>query len=528
MEDAWKVNKSILDSVHGRIKIPVSLCKAVLDTVFFQRLRRIEQNSCRSVYPSARHDRFIHSLGVYHIGRLIVNHLNMTCEDIFEGIDKNRIFDTYLIACLLHDVGHTPFSHTFEEMYDRDALVDALPDVLEKVIGPERIIEFKENINNPLEKLTHHELISAWLALNAFPESFKELPFNIDWELFVRMIIGLPYVNDRGIKRKSQFENIMIELIHGTIDADGLDYVCRDVWAGGYQNFSVDIHRLIESIKIIKDKGYYKLVFSSKGLNELETYLNVKNFQYFYVINHHKVILEQHYLIEGVKSAAAFHTKLTRDDGIKRLCDFNFFYSPAQLNDKFVIQYPCDDDFVFLMKQTIPFDSYIENWFSRKHSLSPLWKSKIEFFKIFSEELQAAEQYEKEKIDKEEQDGAKITESENAKRCNQALERVTGILCNEEWTASIMSMCGLKPENVYHKVIKPKVRGLRTKEIFIELNDEIINYDDLKYDSFSVIGVDLPFCYLYVDLNQIDKDDPHQARRTIINALKEHLHKTLY
>ena len=67
--------KRILDTVHGYIMVPNEFVKYIVDTIYFQRLRRIEQTSIRSVYPSARHDRFIHSLGVFHISSIIVYHL---------------------------------------------------------------------------------------------------------------------------------------------------------------------------------------------------------------------------------------------------------------------------------------------------------------------------------------------------------------------------------------------------------------------------------------------------------------------
>ena len=60
--------KNIRDSVHGNIIVDTKFIKTILDTPAFQRLRRVEQTAIRSIYPSARHDRFIHSLGVYHIG----------------------------------------------------------------------------------------------------------------------------------------------------------------------------------------------------------------------------------------------------------------------------------------------------------------------------------------------------------------------------------------------------------------------------------------------------------------------------
>ncbi len=68
-----KKDKIFHDTVHGNIRISEDYCKRIIDTLLFQRLRRIEQSSVRSLYPCARHDRFIHSIGVYHVGTRIVD-----------------------------------------------------------------------------------------------------------------------------------------------------------------------------------------------------------------------------------------------------------------------------------------------------------------------------------------------------------------------------------------------------------------------------------------------------------------------
>ena len=90
--------KCIKDSVHGNILIRDELVNTILDTPAFQRLRRIEQTAIRSIYPSARHDRFIHSLGVYYIGHMILKHLFRDFfglkdkeKDTFEGFSKIQV-----------------------------------------------------------------------------------------------------------------------------------------------------------------------------------------------------------------------------------------------------------------------------------------------------------------------------------------------------------------------------------------------------------------------------------------------------
>lgn len=512
MEEAWKVNKSVLDSVHGRIMIPVSLCRNIIDTPYFQRLRRIEQNSCRAVYPSARHDRFIHSLGVFHIGKMIVEHLHKTCDVLPDNCQE--VFDTYRLACLLHDVGHTPFSHTFEGFYNKDKLVEELAELIAND-------EFKDDIEHPLEDLTHHELISAWLGVKVFRDSIPN-DFHINWNLFARMIIGLPFRTEKAKPKRDIFENIMIELIHGTIDADGLDYVCRDVWAGGYQNFSIDIDRLIDSIEVSKDGSDFVLSFSSKALSELETYINVKNFQYFYVINHHKVLLEQYYLVEGIKSAAVFHTGIAdRDEAISAICNYKSFLNHEKLKSDFCLYQPCDDDFVSLMKQDTDQDTYIEEWFSRKHNLCPLWKSKIEFFQIFGSLFERAEEQAEEKIKEIEKDNSGVDADRKTELMKQALTRVAETLCGDRCIEFLTKE--LPDSSFYHKRVKHKIRRLKTKGITIHLNGKLIKLDDLKYDSFSVVGTNLDFCYIYINSDKFNQDSIEDKKQEIIDSLKNYV-----
>lgn len=495
--------KTFLDSVHGRIKLPQNLCDDIVDTCEFQRLRRIEQNSCRAVFPSARHDRFIHSIGVYHVGDLIVKHLE---QEMCEKPDNWEVIaDTYKTACLLHDVGHTPFSHTFEEFYDSVKILEELRGILNSKT-------FISNTNISIKNLTPHELLSAWVACKAFKdcESCK----HIDWELLVRMIIGVPYSTEERLPIASDFRNIMIELIHGTIDADGLDYVCRDVWAGGYHNFSVDLYRLIDSIKVIKrENGEYVLAFSSKAINEIETVLNVKNFQFFYVLNHHKVLLEQHYLIEGVKNAACYHLNIADgDEAIRSLCDYTTFLTGKKLvTSNYNLIRPCDDDFVVLMKQANAEQkcNYIEQWFSRRHSLIPLWKSKMEFSHLFKEVF--------EKI----ADSAPAGSGSVCDNIRAAEEMVCSSIGQAECIAALIEKLGIEEDQVFVREVKPKLKKFDPEKIKIWFNNEVFNYNSHIHEGFMACGYNVPFYYFYLEQNVIDSS----SKQSIIQALKEILIK---
>ena len=77
--------KVIKDNVHGYINIPVEYFDKIIDTDLFQRLRDIEQTDMRTLYPSARHDRFIHSLGVFHLGSKAFQAFKKNVQSVYDG-----------------------------------------------------------------------------------------------------------------------------------------------------------------------------------------------------------------------------------------------------------------------------------------------------------------------------------------------------------------------------------------------------------------------------------------------------------
>ena len=98
----------------------IKIFKRLIDTNSFQRLRRISQLGLASyVFPGATHTRFSHSLGVANLARLALLHLKDGVSPAYrEQIEKH--FNSVLLAALLHDVGHGPFSHSFERVLDRE------------------------------------------------------------------------------------------------------------------------------------------------------------------------------------------------------------------------------------------------------------------------------------------------------------------------------------------------------------------------------------------------------------------------
>lgn len=178
--------KIFRDNVHGYIRIPVDFVELFIDTEIFQRLRNIEQTGMRVLYPSARHDRFIHSLGTYYLGYKAFecfrdnvkknsdkqSDLNRKHYYVFDD-DKNERFWNkckmlFHIACLLHDCGHAPFSHTLEFYYEHQASpVKLLKDKLLEYLSTKN---FKADFN---DQGTQHERMSALVVCAEFWEKIE-------------------------------------------------------------------------------------------------------------------------------------------------------------------------------------------------------------------------------------------------------------------------------------------------------------------------------------------------------------------
>lgn len=106
----------IKDPLFGYIEIDDDDVYQIINTAEFHRLQDIIQTSYSSVYPTCLHNRFIHSIGVYYLGCLAIKGISNNSKELFDE-DKEKYIKIFLLACLLHDVGHAPFSHTGEDFY---------------------------------------------------------------------------------------------------------------------------------------------------------------------------------------------------------------------------------------------------------------------------------------------------------------------------------------------------------------------------------------------------------------------------
>ncbi len=315
----WESQTVFKDAVLGYINIPKAVVDELIDHEIFQRLRDVAQTGMETLYPGATHNRFCHSVGVYHLGKLAFhcfqqNVRNQHGEDIYYKVARtpqacervwNRWRFLFECACLLHDCGHSPLSHSLEFLYDS---IEVKENGTWKPYGSDRILlndfenseEFKSRFykgydENPGNAYGgQHERMSAHLIahtsgyrkhmkklvkdqmlhFDSSPEGrqavaeYGEEQLQSDLEFMARAIIGYPYSEnatfpgeEKTIKDEKkiiyQMRNCIIKLLNGIIDVDNIDYSVRDATASGYKSAQVDYERLLkaETIALAYEHG---------------------------------------------------------------------------------------------------------------------------------------------------------------------------------------------------------------------------------------------------------------------------------
>lgn len=109
-------SKRFKDPIYGYIDIDEKIISNIVDTAGFQRLRNVIQTSYSPLYSSAVHNRFVHSLGVYHLGCTVAVNIARKKDAFLETENIERYLKIFELACLLHDLGHAPPFHIQEKI----------------------------------------------------------------------------------------------------------------------------------------------------------------------------------------------------------------------------------------------------------------------------------------------------------------------------------------------------------------------------------------------------------------------------
>lgn len=286
----------IRDNVHGYIMLD-GIFADIVNTPEFQRLRSIEQGSFRPVYPGARHDRFTHSLGTYHLATKFVEHFFRNLKaDTGVKVSRTRMEEltaTFRYAALLHDIGHAPFSHTTEHFFmePRDAATGLpliwtqLCEAVRQAADPAAYQRFAQS---PAAVGSPHEIVSAILLVTNFDQFSRRHPkegAQIDLELAARMVIGYPYtatgvnppatpaqIEDLGIR------NCLISLLNcKVLDVDRLDYLGRDTQMSGFVNAPLDLDCLARSVTAVRtEDGWLTPAYRDSALSVFDTMFQAK------------------------------------------------------------------------------------------------------------------------------------------------------------------------------------------------------------------------------------------------------------
>lgn len=231
--------KLINDPVYGLIYIRTPLIFDLIEHPLFQRLRRIKQTGLTHlVYPGAQHTRFHHALGAMHLMCMALDELR-TKQTAISAEEE----EAALIAVLLHDIGHSPYSHALERL-----IIDADHESIGKII----MLNLAETFGAPL-----------YLAFEMFTGKYPRPFFH--------------------------------QLISGQLDLDRLDYLSRDSFYTGVAEGVVGHDRILKMLRVVDDK----LVVEEKGLYSIEKFLVARRIMYWQVYLH-KTALAAELMARGI------------------------------------------------------------------------------------------------------------------------------------------------------------------------------------------------------------------------------------
>ena len=230
--------KIINDPVFGFIKIPRGLLYGIVEHPLFQRLNRINQLGLASVvYPGARHTRFQHSIGAFHLMTEAVRSLQEKGNFIFDSEAE-----AVEAAILMHDIGHGPFSHVLE--------------------------------NTLMHGISHEEISLMMMEeINRY--------FNGQLNLAISIFKG------------DYPKNFLHQLLSSQLDMDRLDYLRRDSFYTGVTEGNIGSARIIKMLNVIDDS----LVVEHKGIYSLENYLTTRRLMYWQVYLHRTCVAYEKVLI---------------------------------------------------------------------------------------------------------------------------------------------------------------------------------------------------------------------------------------
>lgn len=221
----------IRDAIHDYIHVDHLIIWRLINSKEMQRLRRIKQlGGTYQVFQSAEHSRFVHSLGVYQVVRRMLETECLT--NALSDYDKLCV----MCAGLLHDIGHGPFSHSFEGVFEENH-----EDMTVRMI---------------LEKSEVHDILVSL---------YTQLPQDV-----------------ASIIQHTHPNRILIQMVSSQLDADRMDYLLRDSYMSGTTYGHFDMSRILRTMRIRDGK----IVYKESGVQAIENYILARYHMYWQVYYH--------------------------------------------------------------------------------------------------------------------------------------------------------------------------------------------------------------------------------------------------
>ena len=251
------------DPVYGFISIPYEIVFDIVEHPYFQRLRRIQQLGLSSlVYPGATHSRFHHSLGAMHLMHKSLEVLKSKGQVISEEESKAAV-----LAILMHDLGHGPFSHALEGI------------LLENV---------------------HHEQISM---------------------LFMQQLqlkFGKPLETAIQIFTDNYPKKFLHQLVSGQLDMDRMDYLNRDSFYSGVSEGVIGYDRIINMLDVHHDN----IVVEEKGIYSIEKFIVARRLMYWQVYLHKTSLVADLMLKNAILRAKEIYKTKLKQNGISEQLEY--------------------------------------------------------------------------------------------------------------------------------------------------------------------------------------------------------------
>lgn len=281
--------KVLNDPIYGFIPIQNDLIASLIEHPYFQRLRRINQLGVLDlVYPGARHTRFHHAIGAMHLMKEALNTLRDKGHEI-----STEEYEATLIAILLHDIGHGPFSHTLEKH------------ILQGVHHESLSLAFMHKLNIEFNG-------SLTLAIEIFTNNYSRLFFN--------------------------------QLISSQLDIDRLDYLQRDSFFTGVHEGIIGAERIIKMLNVVNEQ----LVVEEKGIYNVENFLNARRLMYWQVYLHKTAVSAEQMLKSIFKRAKhlalAGHT-IEATPSLKLFIEQKISINPIEISDDYLHYFAQIDDY---------------------------------------------------------------------------------------------------------------------------------------------------------------------------------------